>query len=131
MMDAKKLAEICAERCLEKKAENILILDLGGKSSVADYYVLATAGSDRQVRAVAESLVDSLRAEGVKSLSEEGLGDARWALVDFGDVIVHVFQDAWRDFYNLESLWPQAGRQRIAEDPSKGSYVYPTGSSHP
>ncbi len=129
-MEAKKLAETCAKLALDKKGENILILDLGNKSSVADYFVLVTATNDRQVRAIAESLSDDLRKQGVRSLSEEGLGDAKWALVDFGAVIVHVFQDAWRDYYNLESLWPNANRQRVVEDPSKGAYVYPTGDQH-
>jgi len=114
-MDSRILAEYCAQKTFEKKAENVLIIDLENKSSVADFYVIASGTSDRQVNAIAEHVASCLRAHGLKPLSIEGLSDGRWALVDFGSVILHVFQDHFRDFYSLESLWIDAPRTRVKE----------------
>lgn len=120
MIDSRKIAEICAQKCLEKKAENVVILDLEERSSVADYFVVASGFSDRQVAAIADHVADELKAQGVKPLSLEGMVDGRWALIDLGPVIVHVFQDHLRDFYNIESLWLDAPRIRVqdSETPS-------------
>lgn len=120
MMDSRKIAELCAQKCLEKKAENVVILDLEDRSSVADYFVVASGFSDRQVAAIADHVADELKAQGVKPLSQEGMVDGRWALIDLGPVIVHVFQDHLRDFYNIESLWLDAPRIRV-QDPDSSS----------
>ncbi len=120
MIDSRKIAELCAQKCLEKKAENVVILDLGDRSSVADYFVVASGFSDRQVAAIADHVADELKAQGVKALSQEGMVDGRWALIDLGPVIVHVFQDHLRDFYNIESLWLDAPRIRV-QDPENPS----------
>ncbi|MGZ3694156.1 MAG: ribosome silencing factor [Bdellovibrionota bacterium] len=116
MMETKELAELCARKCLEKKAENVVILDLENRSSVADYFVVCSGFSDRQVAAVADHVSGELRQQGIKASSEEGLAEGRWALIDFGSVIVHVFQDQLRDYYNLEALWLDAPRIRAMED---------------
>ena len=115
---ARALAEFCAQKCLEKKAENVVILDLAGRSSVADYYVVASGFSDRQVKAVAEHVSDSVKTLGERPRSEEGLQEGKWALIDCSDVIVHVFLDSMRDFYNLEGLWQEAPRIRVLENTS-------------
>src|SRR6218665_2442122 len=120
MIDSRKIAELCAQKCLEKKAENVVILDLGDRSSVADYFVIASGFSDRQVAAIADHVADELKTQGVKALSQEGMVDGRWALIDLGPVIVHVFQDHLRDFYNIESLWLDAPRIRV-QDPDSSS----------
>lgn len=120
MIDSRKIAELCAQKCLEKKAENVVILDLGNRSSVADYFVVASGFSDRQVAAIADHVATDLKAQGVKTLSQEGMVDGRWALIDLGPVIVHVFQDHLRDFYNIESLWLDAPRIRV-QDPDSSS----------
>ncbi len=120
-MDSRKIAERCALKCLEKKAENVVILDLEDKSSVADYFVVCSGYSDRQVSAIAEYISDDMRQAGTKPLSQEGMVDGRWALIDFGPVIVHVFQDQLRDFYNLEALWQDAPRIRIQESDTSSS----------
>lgn len=124
MNDARKIAEICANKCLEKKGENVVILDLESRSSVADYFVVASGFSDRQVSAIADYVADELRQMGIKPLSKEGMVDGRWALIDFGDVIVHVFQDALRDFYSLENLWADAPKIRMQDQsaPKKDHY---------
>jgi ribosome-associated protein len=120
MMDALKIAEICAAKCLEKKGENVVIIDLENRSSVADYFVVASGFSDRQVSAIAEHVADELKSQGQTPLSKEGMVDGRWALIDFGSVIVHIFQDALRDFYSLETLWADAPKIRIQDQESKG-----------
>lgn len=130
MMESRKIAELCAAKCLEKKGENVVILDLEDRSSVADYFVVASGFSDRQVSAMADFVSDELRAQGVKAQSEEGLVEGRWALIDFGPVIVHIFQDHLRDFYNLESLWLDAPRIRVKEDDGKNYYESVPGSAH-
>lgn len=120
MIDSRKIAEICALKCLEKKAENVVILDLEDRSSVADYFVVASGFSDRQVAAIADHVADELKLQGVKAINKEGMVDGRWALIDLGHVIVHVFQDHLRDFYNIESLWLDAPRIRV-QDPESSS----------
>lgn len=117
MIESRKIAEACALKCLEKKAENVVILDLEDKSSVADYFVVASGFSDRQVSAIADHVADEMKAMGIKTLSQEGMVDGRWALIDLGPVIVHVFQDHLRDYYNLETLWQDAPRIRV-QDPN-------------
>lgn len=121
MMDGKQLAEFCATKCLEKKGENVVILDLENRSSVAEYFVVCSGFSERQVVAIAESIADELKVHGLKPISKEGMGDGRWALIDFGSVIVHVFQDHLRDFYSLESLWADAPRIRVKDSDAKAS----------
>ncbi|MCO5141976.1 MAG: ribosome silencing factor [Oligoflexia bacterium] len=112
-MDVKAIALLCAEKCLEKKGENVVVLDLENKSSVADYFVICSGYSDRQVSAIAEHVASELKESGNTPISKEGISEGRWSLIDFGPVIVHVFQDSLRDFYSLESLWKDAPRIRI------------------
>jgi ribosome-associated protein len=116
MMDSRKFAEACAQRCLEKKGESVTVLDLTDRSSVADFFVICSGSSDRQVSSIADFVAEEGRRMGTKVLAAEGVRDGRWALVDFGAVIVHVFQDQLRDFYSLESLWGDAPRVRVKED---------------
>jgi len=124
MMEARKLAELCASKCLEKKGENVVILDLESRSSVADFFVVCSGFSDRQVAAIAETVADDLSKQGVKPLSKEGMHDGRWALIDFGPVIVHIFRDQMRDFYSLESLWGDAPRIRVQDGEERGPDFY-------
>lgn len=116
MTETRKLAEFCAQKCLDKKAENVIILDLEDKSSVADYFVVCSGFSDRQVAAIADTVADEAKKSGAKVYATEGMKDGRWALIDLGAVLVHVFQDHLRDFYSLESLWGDAPRLLVKED---------------
>jgi ribosome-associated protein len=114
-MNFLSLAQNCARLALEKKAENVLILDLQGRSAITDYFVVCSGLSDRQVKAIAEHIADECRDSGQRPLTKEGLGEGRWSLLDFGPVIVHVFQDSLRDHYNLEGLWADAPRVKVTE----------------
>jgi ribosome-associated protein len=92
---------------LDKKAEKLVVLNLQGLTSMADYFVLATASSDRQAQALADAVEAALKAEGRRPLSIEGYSSP-WILVDYGDVVFHIFHDEARRFYGLERLWGDA-----------------------
>lgn len=97
-----------AELALDRKAEQVVALDLRGISSATDYFILATGNSDIQVRAIAEHIMDELAKAGVRPLHVEGLDRARWVLMDFVEFVVHVFHPTAREFYQLELLWGDA-----------------------
>jgi ribosome-associated protein len=97
-----------AELALDRKAEGVMALDLRGISSATDYFLLATGNSDIQVRAIAEHVMEGMKAGGIRPLHVEGLDRARWVLMDFVDVVVHVFHPSARQFYQLEALWGDA-----------------------
>ena len=93
---------------LDKKAIDLQVLAVGQVTSIADYFILCSATSERQAVAIADSVVDTLRDEGVKPLLVEGATPGRWILVDYGDFIVHIFTEDCRRFYGLERLWGDA-----------------------
>jgi len=94
----------------DKKAQDVVVLDLRELASFTDYFVICTGRSDRQVQAIAEHLEMELRALTFRPTAVEGLGAARWVLMDLGDVVVHIFQKEVREFYDLEGLWSDAPR---------------------
>ncbi len=89
----------------DSKAENIVSIDIQGKSSLGDYMVVASGRSHRHVAAVAEHLLKALKDAGLGNARVEGLSGADWVLIDTGDVIVHIFRPEVREFYNLEKMW--------------------------
>jgi ribosome-associated protein len=104
----KRLALACAREAAEKKAENILVLDMRAISSIADYFVICSGSSTRQVKAIAESIVEEARGGGACCSHSEGWADGYWIVLDFTDVIVHVFHDDARRYYHIERLWGDA-----------------------
>lgn len=107
---ARELAKLIAAAGLDKKAERIEILDIGEKVDYADFLVLMSGRSDRQVRAVADGVTEALKEKGHRPSSVEGMQQGQWVLVDYTDVIVHVFVDEARRYYDLEGLWMDATR---------------------
>ena len=103
-----ELARRIVELAEDKKAADITILDLTGLTTLADYFVICSGGSDRQLDAIANGIVSSLRDEKVRPFGREGTAASHWILVDFGSVIVHVFTPPERDFYQLERHWAEA-----------------------
>ncbi len=89
----------------ERKARDIVALDVGGITTITDFMIVASGTSDRHVRSIAEFVVESLRSAGLREIGIEGADQGEWVLVDFNDVIVHVMQPEIRAFYNLEKLW--------------------------
>lgn len=92
----------------EKKASNIVLLDIREVSAIADYFVICSGNSERQVKAIARDIEESLDKQEVYPASKEGLDQGRWVLLDYGDVIVHIFAPVERDYYRLEKLWSNA-----------------------
>ncbi|HZP42011.1 MAG TPA: ribosome silencing factor [Candidatus Binatia bacterium] len=106
----------CVRAALDHKAYDLTVLETGRVSSIADYFVICSGRSDTQVQAIAEAIERQVRErEGVRPLSVEGLPRAQWVLLDYGDVVVHVFQIPVREFYDLERLWVRAPRAELPE----------------
>jgi ribosome-associated protein len=102
------LARRIVELAEDKKAADIVLLDLGELTTLADAFVICSGGSERQIGAIADGIVESLRDEGVKPIGREGTSDSHWVLLDYGSVIVHVFTPPERDYYQLERHWSGA-----------------------
>jgi ribosome-associated protein len=110
------LARLCADGALDKKAENIVILDMRGISSFTDFFVIVSGTSDPQLKAIASSIRGRVRdVTGQRPIAEDGFPGSQWVIIDYGSVIVHVFHTEKRDVYALESLWSDARRIDIAE----------------
>lgn len=106
------------ELALERKAQDVMALDLRGINTATDFFVLASGSSDVQVKAIADHIVDELKKEGHRPDHVEGVGGGRWALLDYIDFVVHVFHLEAREFYQLESLWGDASVLEFVDDPS-------------
>lgn len=116
-METDKLAGIVAQAALDKKGQDVLVLDVRGLSSYADFLVLVSGTSDRHVEAIAQGAIGELKNNhGLLNESAEGMRSGQWALVDFGDVILHVFHQFTRDVYALEDLWSEAPRETITDE---------------
>jgi ribosome-associated protein len=112
-MDSRKLASLCRELADNKKAENIVILDVRELSSVTDYFVLASGTSEPHLRAIVDEITDRLRDDHhVRPKAIDGTLQTAWVVLDFFDVIVHVMRHDVRDRYDLETLWGDAPRVR-------------------
>ncbi len=115
--EAKDTALKIASAALDKKALQVEIIDVRGKVDYADYVVLMSGRSDRQVSAIAQGVTRDLKTNhGVRCFGQEGLRQGAWALLDFGDVVLHVFHEDVRGYYDLESLWIDAARVEAPED---------------
>jgi ribosome-associated protein len=111
----------CAEAALDRKGSDLVILDVRGITSLADYFLIVSGRSDTQVRAIAEAIEERGRAAGKRPISVEGSKSGQWVLVDYGDVVVHVFYGPIREHYDLERLWNRAQRCPIPEQPTPSS----------
>ena len=120
-MLSQDLALKCAALALDKKAFNVRVLDVRKISSLTDFLVLASGSSDRQVKAAAESVHLGLKSEhATMPIGIEGLNEGRWVLIDYGDVMVHVFHEPVRLFYDLDGLWCDAEEIQLQEDTMAG-----------
>ena len=104
------LVTVAAGAASAKTVEPIVVIEVGDLIAITDYFVISSGSNDRQVRAIAEEVERQVKGRGVSPRAIEGLDDARWVLMDFGDFVVHVFNDEARSFYNLERLWSDAPR---------------------
>ena len=115
-MDIEEAAQLAARAASDKKATDIVILDLRQIASFTEYFVIASGASNRQVQAIANEVEERLRKSGKRRLHIEGYSSAEWILLDYGDFIVHVFSSSSRQFYDLERLWRDAGRIEVKEE---------------
>ena len=107
---AKAFALAAAQLADGRHCSDIVVLDLKGKSPATDYFVIATGTSDRQMRAVADEICESAKKQGLQRFGRAGYEQARWILLDFIDVVIHIFDREYRDYYDLELLWGDARR---------------------
>jgi ribosome-associated protein len=114
MLTIEEKTRICALAADSRKANGILVLDVGSVSSIADRFLICSGSSDRQVQAIADAIRDELSQQGDKPLAVEGYDQGTWILIDCADLILHVFDDETREFYDLEHLWQQAARVQVA-----------------
>ena len=115
MNQAKEMARIAYEALSEKKGEDIKVIDISGISVLADYFLIAHGNSDSQVNALVENVEEQLHKAGYPLKEREGQASGKWVLMDFGDVIIHVFDRENRLFYNLERIWKD-GKEIPAEE---------------
>lgn len=115
--EAEQIAEKAAQAALEKKGEDVRIIDLRDRGSYADFLVVVSGGSDRQLDAIAGEVEKTLKDAGQKLVGSEGHSGGRWVLLDFGDLIVHVFHVEERGHYDLEGLWADAPQKRVHPAP--------------
>jgi ribosome-associated protein len=127
-LSAEEKAALTSRIAADKKAMDVVVLDMRDASSITDYFLICSGGSERQVRAIADAIDEQLGQSGIASLGVEGYREGRWILMDYGDVIVHVFSQETRDFYDLERLWGDVprfdlGREIAGVAPHHGASV--------
>ena len=115
--DSQKTAIFAAQSAMEKKAEDVVVIDLRELSSYADFLVICSGTNERQLEAVSESVSVALKAAGHTPVGSEGTRGGKWALLDFGDVVIHVFHQDERGYYDLEGLWADAPRVQVEAPP--------------
>ncbi|MGI6655841.1 MAG: ribosome silencing factor [Desulfobulbus sp.] len=113
--EGRDLAEVCVRIALDGKAEDVVLLDVRKLASFTDYFVIMSGRSTRHVQGLAEAIENELTAKRISTKHSEGLREGLWVLLDFGDVLVHVFYHESRRFYDLEGLWRDAPRIEIVE----------------
>ena len=114
MIDSETIARACAAAAAEKKAEKPVLIDLRGVSSFTDFFLICSGSSDPQLKAISSAIREKLRVEfSRRPLSEDGYPISQWVVLDYGDVICHLFNGEKRAFYDLESLWSDAKRVEL------------------
>ena len=117
MFNSLETAQLCAEGAESKKAFDILILDIRELTVIADYFVICSGSNTTQVSAIADGIGHTLAKNGIHYSHVEGATEANWVLMDYGDVVVHVFEEQTRAYYSLEKLWGEAPRVSVATGP--------------
>lgn len=116
MVQAKALANKIAASAADKKALDVLLLDMKKVSPITDYFVICSARNKTLVQAIADNIEDKLAEDGSLPLHKEGYAEGKWVLLDYGDCVAHVFLEEEREFYNLEQLWADAPSENYVEN---------------
>jgi ribosome-associated protein len=115
----RQLALLAAEVCSDKKAKDIVVLDVRKITTISDYFIICSTSNERQARAIADDLRVRMKELGKRELGVEGVADGRWVLQDFADIVVHVFHESQREFYDIEGLWADAKQVRWKKSSKK------------
>ena len=107
-LDTAQLARVAVDTASDKKAFDILLLDIREVTTIADYFVICSGNNARQIQAIADAVDEELGKQGARLLHREGVAETGWVLLDFGDVILHIFSSQEREYYRLERLWGEA-----------------------
>lgn len=116
-MTTPKLVEKITQLIFQKKGNDVTIIELKEVSSVADYFILCSADSDTQVQAIADNIDKTLREKGIRLWHKEGTTALQWVLLDYVDVVIHIFKKETREYYNLEKLWGDAPIKKVEDKP--------------
>ena len=116
----RQLALLAAEVCSDKKAKDIVVLDVRKITTISDYFIICSTSNERQARAITDDLRVRMKEIGKREIGVEGVADGRWVLQDFADIVVHVFLESQREFYDIDGLWSDAKQVRWKK-PSKKS----------
>jgi ribosome-associated protein len=114
--DSRERALLCVNAALEKKAKGLILLRVREISAFTDYFIICSGTSDRQVRAVAGAIQENLKKKDILPLGIEGEATGSWVLMDYDDVIIHIFLESVRNFYDLERLWSEAPRMAVPDE---------------
>jgi len=112
-LTARSFARASAKLAMERRCSDIVVFDLKGRSPVTDYFVIITGTSDRQMKTVADEITEMGKGSGFPVFGRAGYEQAKWILLDFVDVVVHIFNEEYREYYDLELLWGDAKRIRL------------------
>ncbi|MCX5846175.1 MAG: ribosome silencing factor [Deltaproteobacteria bacterium] len=115
-INGKERVLLCVNASLQRKAKDLIILNVKEFSSIADYFIICSGTSDRQVQAIAASIHENLKEYGVLPLGIEGERIGKWVLMDYEDVIIHIFYEPIREFYDIERLWSDVPCMEIGDD---------------
>lgn len=115
VLDAREKALLLCGLALEKKAQDLALLEVGELTTIADYFIICSGRSDRHVQSIAEGIKEDGRSRGLRPLASEGTARGQWVLMDFSDVLVHVFYEPVRRFYDLDGLWASAAAVELPE----------------
>jgi len=114
-VDTQEKVTTCGKYAEEKKAKHVVIMELTGLTDITDYFIIASGTSERHVKTIAEHIETSMKKLGIKPYSIEGYHEGRWVILDYQNVIVHVFLESLRELYDLESLWIEAKTYRFED----------------
>lgn len=118
-MEAQKKAVTCGRLAREKKAKDVLVMELAGLSDITDFFLLASGTSERHVRTIAHFLQTRMKEMGIRPVAVEGYDEGRWVIIDYQSVIVHVFLEPLRELYDLESLWIEAHQYQVKSEDNR------------
>lgn len=108
LLDPGQLARVAADIAYDKKASDVLLLDIRELTTIADYFIICNGNNARQIAAIAEAIEEEMKKQGARLLNREGVAESGWLILDYGDIIVHIFGPKEREYYRLERLWSEA-----------------------